>query len=43
MGDKAEAVAIWQKALDLDNVTKRDEARKEAIKKKMADESGANP
>ncbi|HEY1378486.1 MAG TPA: tetratricopeptide repeat protein [Gemmataceae bacterium] len=43
LGEKAEAAAVWQKALDLENVSKRDEARKEAIKKKMAEESGANP
>jgi tetratricopeptide (TPR) repeat protein len=43
LGEKTEAVAVWQKALDLDNVTKRDDARKEAIKKKMADEAGASP
>jgi tetratricopeptide (TPR) repeat protein len=43
LGEKAEAAAIWQKALDLENVTKRDEARKEAIKKKMAEDAGANP
>ena len=43
LGEKAEAVAIWQKALDLENVTKRDDARKEAIKKKMAEEAGASP
>jgi pentatricopeptide repeat protein len=43
LGDKAEATAIWQKALELENVTKRDESRKEAIKKKMAEEGGANP
>ncbi len=43
MGDKTEAVAVWQKALDLENVSKRDEARKETIKKKMADEAGASP
>jgi pentatricopeptide repeat protein len=43
LGEKAEALAVWQKALDLENVTKRDDARKEAIKKKMAEEAGANP
>jgi len=43
MGEKAEAVSVWQKALELENVSKRDEARKEAIKKKMAEDSGANP
>jgi tetratricopeptide (TPR) repeat protein len=43
LGEKTEAVAVWQKALDLENVTKRDDARKETIKKKMADEAGANP
>jgi tetratricopeptide (TPR) repeat protein len=43
LGEKAEASAIWQKALELDNVTKRDDARKEIIKKKMADEAGASP
>jgi tetratricopeptide (TPR) repeat protein len=43
LGEKAEAVAVWQKALDLENVSKRDEARKETIKKKIAQESGENP
>jgi len=43
MGEKAEAVAVWQKALELENVSKRDEARKEAIKKKIAAEAGDNP
>jgi tetratricopeptide (TPR) repeat protein len=43
LGEKTEAIAVWQKALDLENVTKRDDARKEAIKKKMAEEAGANP
>jgi tetratricopeptide (TPR) repeat protein len=43
LGEKAEAVAVWQKALDLENVSKRDESRKEAIKKKMGDEAGASP
>jgi len=43
MGEKAEAVSVWQKALELENVSKRDEARKEAIKKKVAAEAGDNP
>jgi tetratricopeptide (TPR) repeat protein len=43
LGEKTDAVAVWQKALDLDNVSKRDETRKEAIKKKMGEESGASP
>jgi tetratricopeptide (TPR) repeat protein len=43
LGEKSEATAVWQKALELENVTKRDETRKEAIKKKMAEEGGASP
>jgi tetratricopeptide (TPR) repeat protein len=43
MGEKAEAIAVWQKALELENVSKRDEARKETIKKKIAAEAGDNP
>jgi tetratricopeptide (TPR) repeat protein len=42
MGDKAEAVSVWKKALQLENVSKRDDARKEEIKKKLAKE-GENP
>jgi tetratricopeptide (TPR) repeat protein len=38
LGEKAEAIDVWKKALKLDNVGKRDEARKEAIRKKLADE-----
>jgi len=37
LGEKDEAVAIWKKALQLDNVGKRDETRKEAIRKKLAE------
>jgi pentatricopeptide repeat protein len=43
MGEKAEAVAVWKKALQLDNLGKRDEARKDEIKKKLAKEEGENP
>jgi tetratricopeptide (TPR) repeat protein len=43
LGEKAEAVSVWKKALELENVSKRDEARKEEIKKKLAKEDGENP
>src|SRR5438874_4097509 len=43
LGEKAEAAAVWQKALDLENVSKRDETRKEAVKKKLAEERAAKP
>jgi tetratricopeptide (TPR) repeat protein len=43
MGEKADAVAVWQKALELEDVSKRDMSRKEAIKKKLAQESGDTP
>jgi tetratricopeptide (TPR) repeat protein len=42
IGDKAEAVSVWKKAMQLENVSKRDDARKEEIKKKLAKE-GDNP
>ena len=38
LGETAEASEYWQKALKLENVSKRDEARKEEIKKKLAKE-----
>ena len=40
LGEKKEAVEVWKKALELENVSKRDEARKEEIKKKLAKEQG---
>jgi tetratricopeptide (TPR) repeat protein len=40
LGEKKEAVEVWKKALALENVSKRDEARKEEIKKKLAKEQG---
>jgi len=40
LGEKKEAVEVWKKALALENVSKRDEARKEDIKKKLAKEQG---
>jgi len=40
LGEKAEAVSVWKKALELEDVSKRDEARKESIKKKLAAEGG---
>jgi tetratricopeptide (TPR) repeat protein len=43
LGEKAEALAIWKKALELTTVSTRDEAPKEAIKKKVAAEEGVNP
>lgn len=35
LGQKADAVKTWKKALTLDNVTHRDDARKEAVKKRL--------
>lgn len=35
MGQKAEAIKTWEKALTLDNVTTRDDDRKAAIRKKL--------
>lgn len=43
LGENAEAIAMWKKALELENVSKRDESRKEAIKKKIADAETAKP
>lgn len=43
MGESSDAIAIWKKALELENVSKRDEARKEAIKKKLAQETAEHP
>jgi len=40
LGEKAEAIEVWKKALQLENLSKRDDARKETIKKKLADEGG---
>lgn len=40
LGEKKEAVEVWKKALELDDVSKRDQARKEEIKKKLAKEQG---
>jgi tetratricopeptide (TPR) repeat protein len=40
LGEKKEAVEVWKKALELEDVSKRDQARKEEIKKKMAKEQG---
>jgi len=40
LGEKKEAADVWKKALELENVGKRDEARKEEIKKKLAKEQG---
>jgi tetratricopeptide (TPR) repeat protein len=42
MGEKDEAVAVWKKALGLENVSKRDDVRKEEIRKKLA-KVGENP
>jgi tetratricopeptide (TPR) repeat protein len=43
LGEKAEAIAVWKKALDTDNQSKRDTARKEAVRKKLEKEQGENP
>jgi tetratricopeptide (TPR) repeat protein len=40
LGEKKEAAEVWKKALELDDVSKRDQARKEEIKKKLAKEQG---
>ena len=36
MGEKDKAIETWKKALSLENIGKRDEARKEEVKKKLA-------
>ena len=43
LGEKAEAIAVWKKALDTENQSKRDTARKESVRKKLEKEQGANP
>ncbi len=43
LGEKTEAIDTWKKALKLDDVSKRDEARKEEVRKKIAKEEGENP
>src|SRR5262249_115814 len=35
LGNKADAIKAWKKAITLDNSSMRDDARKEAIKKKI--------
>ncbi|MFO0809571.1 MAG: tetratricopeptide repeat protein [Gemmataceae bacterium] len=35
LGEKDDAIAVWKKALALDNVSKHDDKRKEAVKKKL--------
>jgi Tfp pilus assembly protein PilF len=35
LGDKDKAAATWKKALNLEDVGKRDAARKDAVKKKL--------
>lgn len=35
LGRKADAVKAWEKGLTMENVTRRDESRKEAVKKKL--------
>jgi tetratricopeptide (TPR) repeat protein len=43
LGEKAEAIAIWKKAIDAENQSKRDTARKELVRKKLEKEQGENP
>ena len=43
LGEKAEAISVWKKALDTENQSKRDTARKEAVRKKLEKEQGENP
>jgi tetratricopeptide (TPR) repeat protein len=35
LGEREEAVAAWKKALEVENITKRDNARKDAVRKKL--------
>jgi len=37
LGEKAEALKVWKEALKIENVSKRDEARKKSIEKKIAE------
>jgi len=40
LGEKGEAIDVWKKALQLENVSKRDDARKDAIRKKLSELGG---
>lgn len=37
LGEKADAIAAYEKALSLENVSRRDDARKDAVRKKLAE------
>jgi len=43
LGEKAEAIAVWKKALEVENQGRRDTNRKEIVRKKLEKEQGENP
>jgi tetratricopeptide (TPR) repeat protein len=43
LGEKAEAIAAWKKALEVENQGRRDTSRKEIVRKKLEKEQGENP
>lgn len=43
LGEKSEAIKIWKKALEVENQSKRDAARKEIVRKKLEKEQGGEP
>lgn len=43
LGEKAEAIKVWKKALEIENQSKRDTARKEIVRKKLDKEQGSEP
>jgi tetratricopeptide (TPR) repeat protein len=43
LGEKAQAIAVWKKALEVENITKRDNARKEVVRKKLEKEQSDTP
>ena len=43
LGEKAEAIAVWKKALEVENQGRRDTSQKEIVRKKLEKEQGENP
>jgi predicted negative regulator of RcsB-dependent stress response len=43
LGEKTEAIAVWKKALEVENQGRRDTSRKEFVRKKLEKEQGENP
>jgi tetratricopeptide (TPR) repeat protein len=43
LGEKKEAIEVWKKGLELENISRRDDARKEEVRKKLAKVEGEVP